>query len=208
MAASDAKQGNAGLATSRIEALTDGIFAFAMTLLVLDLQLPDGTPTAGVDLYKLLLGQSDRFFNYFLSFVLLAVFWVVHNQHFHHIKKSDTKLLWINIFLLMFIVLMPFSTSLVGDYDNNTVAEAAFALNMFVIGALFLANWAYATLGFRLVDKTVTRGEHVREGLARSLTIPLVSLIALFLAFVSPGLSPYSYLIIPVFEFGRRFKKK
>jgi uncharacterized membrane protein len=80
-----------GMTTHRIEALTDGIYAIAMTLLVLNLALP-GTETylaQTVELRDLLFGQAHKFFNYALSFILLAVFWIIHHDQFHFIKRTN-----------------------------------------------------------------------------------------------------------------------
>ena len=79
-----------GLTPRRLEALTDGIFAIAMTLLVLTLNI--GKITEGLtsaSLHKLLLEQIPKFYNYALSFVLLAIFWMVHHQQFHFIKQTN-----------------------------------------------------------------------------------------------------------------------
>jgi uncharacterized membrane protein len=193
----EAFESESGMTTHRIEALTDGIFAFAMTLLVLTLNLPDsGKTLTSTGLHQILLGQADKFFNYALSFVLLAVFWIVHHQQFHSIKRTDGIHLWINILTLMFVALMPFSTTLVGAYSKNWVAESFFDLNMFSIGMLFYFNWAYATAGHRLVDKELDPARIAVAG-RRSLVMPAVSLFAVAASFYNPDLSSYAYLLIP-----------
>ena len=106
------------LTTRRIEALADCIFAFAMTLLVLTLTLPDVMQTK-LSLSQLLVAQWPKFFNYALSFLLLAVFWVIHHQQFHVIRRTDSRHVWINVGILMFVALMPFSTDVVGDYGGE-----------------------------------------------------------------------------------------
>ncbi len=77
---------------------------------------------SAIDRPNLLYSQMHRFFNYALSFLLLSIFWIVHHQQFHVIKRSDQRLLWINIFILMFVALMPFSTDLVGDFNQTIEA--------------------------------------------------------------------------------------
>src|SRR3989339_918751 len=185
-----------GLGTNRIEGLTDGIFAFSMTLLVMTINLPD--PAAHlVPLSQLLISQSDKFYNYGLSFVLIAVVWLIHHQQFHVIRRTDHSHLWINIFLLMFVALIPFSTSLIGDYPRSAAAEIFFDLNLFVVGSLLFLNWAYATLGHRLVDREMEE-ERIRSGWRRTLVMPLAALLAIGLAFFNPAYSSYAYLLIPV----------
>ena len=192
------------LSTHRIEALTDGIFAFAMTLLVINLRFPDTARQSGLGLSSLLFGQIQAFFDYFVSFFLLALFWVMHHQQFHHIRRSNASLLWVNILLLSFIVLVPFSTSLTSDFDGQTPAEAFFAANMFIIGLLFLVNWVYSTWQRRFVDPTL-EDSFIAESTKLNLVIPAVSLLVFFLAFFIPHRSEYFYLLIPLFIYPRKY---
>ncbi|MFA5113886.1 MAG: TMEM175 family protein [Candidatus Margulisiibacteriota bacterium] len=185
------------LSTHRIEGLSDGIFAFAMTLLVLDLQFPDAAASSGISLSSLLFGQIPRFFNFLLSFVLLAVFWVIHTQQFHHIRKMDKLLLWINIGLLAAIVLIPFSASLEGDFEGQMLAELFFAGNMFLVGLFFLANWAYAVKGKHFTDRPLEE-DFINSSLIASMTIPAVSLLAMLGALVFPRHSANIFLLIPL----------
>ncbi|MFC1559583.1 TMEM175 family protein [Candidatus Margulisiibacteriota bacterium] len=187
-----------GMTTKRIEALTDGIFAIAMTLLVLTLDL-DGI-VRGIStskLHEFLLSQSDKFYNYALSFILLAVFWIIHQQQFHHIKKVDWKLLWMNIFMLMFVALIPFSTSLVGEAGNDWMAEVFFDLNMFAVGLFAHLGWWYSTRKHRLVDPELSQ-THITMTTRRSMIVPLIALAAALTALVSPGLSSWVYILIPL----------
>ncbi len=195
----------------RIETLTDGIFAIAMTLLVLTITLPKkGMDLTEVKLHKLLLGQAQEFFNYVLSFLLLAVFWVVHHRQFHCIRHTDTRHLWINIMFLMAVSFVPFSTSLAGDFPNECVAELFFSANMFIIGMLLCGNWAYATKNHRLVDPDLSRG-YIAAGMRRSVVLPFVSFLAIMVSLISPSLSSYVFLLIPIIlsyvNFKRKFEK-
>lgn len=187
-----------GLTTKRIEALTDGIFAIAMTLQVLSLNLPE---TAGIlneaGLHHLLIAQFDKFFNYARSFLLLAIFWIIHHQQFHSIIRTDRKHLWINIFMLMFVALIPFSTTLVGNFNNDWMAEFFFGANLFFVGLFIQLNWYYATVGHRLVRRNFPQ-EKIDIGRKRGMITPLVSLLAMGIAVVNPGLASYAYLLIPI----------
>ena len=189
---------NTGLTTRRLEGLSDGIFAIAMTLLVLTLDMGDvasGLTKEG--LHHLLLAQVPRFYNYALSFVLLAVFWILHHQQSHYIKRTDRRHLWINIFILMFAALIPFSASLMGDYPGDWLAEVFFGANLFVLGALFSLNWHYATAGNRLIEGSLEK-RYINAGKRRGLVTPLVSLLAILVALIRPNYSPYVYLLIPL----------
>ncbi len=183
------------LSTRRLEALTDGIFAFAMTLLILSFDVP-GT-LKGIDAGSFIVSQSDRFFNYFLSFALLAVFWLVNNQIFHHIKKTDQKHMWMNIIALMFVVFIPFSTSLISANPDRTAGEFFFALNIFLVSVSIQLGWVYAAQERRLISEE-SEDEHLRRGVRSGWVSPLVSGLAMITAFVEPKLCSYMYLSIPV----------
>lgn len=99
MAGSSSGAPQHGMTTHRLEALADGIFAIAMTLLVLNLALPESGKGLA-ELRSLLLGQLDKFFSYAVSFILLAILWVRHHEQFHYIKRTDGRHLWINVFFL------------------------------------------------------------------------------------------------------------
>ncbi len=197
-----------GMTTHRIEALTDGIFAIAMTLLVLTLDLPEvGKELTRVGLNNLLIAQIDKFFNYALSFILLSIFWIVHHQQFHFIKRTDRGYLWINIFFLMFVALMPFSTSLVGDYSNDWMAELFFSSNMFALGMFLNLGWAYATKGHRLVEHSLGQ-QRIALGKKRGMITPLISLLAMVLSLIKPQLCSYVYILIPIVLSLPRFRHK
>ncbi|MFC2050634.1 TMEM175 family protein [Chloroflexota bacterium] len=186
------------LTTRRIEALADGIFAIAMTLLVLTLTLPDMAETK-LDLSQLLADQWPKFFNYALSFVLLAIFWIVHHQQFHVIRRTDRGHIWINIGILMFVALMPFSTDVAGDYSGETLAELLFSANLMILGLLFLLNWWYSCRNHRLVDPDLDR-ETIAGGIRRNCVIPVVAAISMVLSFFIPRWGLTAYMLIPIIQ--------
>jgi uncharacterized membrane protein len=191
--------------TKRIENLADGIFAISMTLLVLNLSFPlvhGGTES----LLKMLASQTTDFLSYGLSFILLAIFWIMHHQQFHYIQHTDSKHLWINVFILMFVALVPFSTSLIGDYDMNMIAHVFFSSNILIIGFLFLINWVYATDKYRLVRHDLDRQIIVNTVWYISV-IPIVSLAALIVSLFSPFGSVWLFILIPIIQFLKPFRK-
>jgi uncharacterized membrane protein len=186
------------LTTRRIEALADGIFAIAMTLLVLTLTLPDATQTK-LSLSQLMAEQWPKFFNYALSFLLLAIFWVIHNQEFHVIRRTDRGHIWINIGILMFVALMPFSTDVTGSYSNETLAEILFSANLLILGLLFLLNWWYACSNHRLVDPDLSR-ETIATGMRRSCVTPIIAAISIVLSFFIPRWALTVYILVPIIQ--------
>ena len=190
---------NVWMTTKRIETLVDGIFAIAMTLLVLNLEIPQftGLVTNAV-IWNALVDLWPKMFTYGLSFVLLAIFWRVNHQQFYLIKKSDTPLLWINIIWLMFVALVPFSTSLVGEYGEFEISELFFQINFLLIGILFNLNWRYAA-SRGLLDKSVTQ-ERIERVKRINLVLPIAAAIAIILVFIIPSYSSLAYLSIFIFK--------
>ena len=188
------------MTTNRIDALTDGVFAIAMTLLVLNLALPEvGKGLTHADLLNLLSEQRIKFFNYALSFMLLAIFWVRHHRQSHFIKRTDSKYLWMSIFFLMFVALIPFSASLVSDYDNEPLAQVFFGSNILVLGMLLVSSWIYATNHHRLVDRDIEPHE-IALVKKRGMVTAFFCVLAMGLSFINPKISPYIYILIPFFQ--------
>lgn len=186
------------LTTQRIEALTDGIFAIAMTLLVLNLHLPKiSSDLAAKELSKQLFGLWPHFQGYATSFILLAVFWIVHHKQFRAIKRANEVSLWMNILALLFVALIPFSTSLSGEYGNQQIAVVFFECNLLAAGLIFYLQWRYATNNHRLVDPGLDP-QSIALARKRNLFIPIVSLLAIGVSFISPEWSTTTYLIIPL----------
>lgn len=129
------------LSKNRIEALTDGIFAIAMTLLVLAIEVPQSLALPPVqDLLSTLIPDVIP---YVISFLALAVLWVLHHQQFHHIRVVDHTMLWLNIFWLLLVGLIPFTTSLADTYSGSRFADIPFALNLFMVSLLLFAQWQH-----------------------------------------------------------------
>ena len=146
---------SAGLTTDRIQALGDSIFAFAMTLLVLNFRLPTATgplTTAG----HVLVGLIPQFIIYVLSFIGLGVLWVAHHKQYNWIQRSNRTFLWINIFFFMFIVLVPFFTDLLATYPADILAVIFYGLNLIVCTSILYLHWWYATDKHTLVVTNAT----------------------------------------------------
>ncbi len=188
-----------GLTTHRLESLSDGIFAFAMTLLVLDLKIPKIAEAA---LSQGLLGHELRdllpkFLSYIASFFQLGVFWIGHHAYSHFIKRADRLFLWINLTFLFFIVLVPFSTDLLGDYPNHKLAVAIYGCNMLALGCSLYGIWAYATHDHRLVGRELEK-EVVSLGKRRILRGIISYTFALFVTVLAPGISFIIYILVPL----------
>lgn len=193
------KSRNVLLKTNRIEALSDGIFAIAMTILVLsfDILLEPSTAHTDVSLYAKLVSLWPEFLHYVQSFLILGCLWIQHHNQLHFIKSADTKILIINILALMFVALIPFTTALVGDYGHIRIAAWLFELNLLFAGLMLFANWMYATHVKRFVDPE-TDSYTVEYYRKRVLITPVVSLLAIAVTFLNARLGPMLFFAIPV----------
>jgi TMEM175 potassium channel family protein len=141
------------LSPARLSALTDGIFAIAMTLLVLNLAVPElPAATAAAQLPHALLALWPKLLSYALSFVVVGVYWVGQHNQFHFLRWVDRPFLWLNLLFLLAVCTIPFSAALLGAYMWVPLAVAIYGLNLAAVGAVLYAIWRYATDGHRLVD--------------------------------------------------------
>jgi uncharacterized membrane protein len=186
------------LTTSRIETLADGIFAISMTLLVLGLTIP---PAKGGNPDEILRGYLHDdwrdLFNFIKSFLLLAIFWIIHHRQFHSLRRADENFLWLNIFFLMFIVLVPFSTTVESEYSNIQLAVLIFHTNLLAIGICSYLITAYAMVGHRLISMDVSQLQ-ISRARKRSMVVPGTALLAIGISFISPTWSSLAYLLIPL----------
>ena len=136
---------------NRIEALTDGVFAFAMTLLVTSLILPHSADAPALTAAGALTLLLPDFIHYVIAFFILAAFWTAHHLQFNQIRFITRPFLTLNIIGLFFVTLVPFTTSFVGDYPD-TLASIVFELNLMVLGLMMFVQWYYATHNRRLIS--------------------------------------------------------
>ena len=193
-----ATKSTSSLSLNRIEALIDGIFAIAMTLLVLSISLPDKEiHFTSEKLHHFLLGQLNEILTYALSFFLLANYWVILHRQFHHFRKTDNRHLWIIMGFLLIACLVPYTTSLTSDFPTDWMVQTYFGVNILILGLFVTFNWKYATTNRRLVDPNLP-DELIKRGITRGTITPIVALAAIVVAMFAPGYSGYTYLLIPV----------
>lgn len=181
--------------TKRLETLVDGIFAIAMTLLVLGLAVPTiHPPITNASVEAAIIKLLPNFISLVVSFVLLGVFWKIHHRIFKQINKMNGTLLWINLIWLLFIVLVPFSASLTGDYGQVTISNVIFNINMLGVAVLLYLNWHYADhknfIHEKIPDHQITFTKVL------NLTFIVVAIIAIGLSYVIPNYSQIVYLIM------------
>jgi uncharacterized membrane protein len=171
------------LSKNRLEAFSDGVFAVAITLLVLEIGIPEGN-----DLWEKLGDEWPSFAAFFVSFWVIGIIWVNHHGVIDHLKRADRGVLYLNLFLLMSVVLIPFATALMAQNlnsgDDEHVAAAVYAVSFVLMAVAFGVLWEYITrhrekLGVELTDEEVRR-----RSLAFQIGNPFYAL-AVIVAFVS-----------------------
>lgn len=146
----------AGSSLDRLAALSDGIFAVAMTLLVLDLRVPvvEGLHTEAA-LWHELGKLRPRLLTYFLSFLTLGIFWVGQQTQLNQLTRSDRNLTWIHLGFLLGVSLMPFSTGLLAEFITYRLAlVVVYWLNLLLLGAVLFASLGYAERSGLMKDDT------------------------------------------------------
>ncbi len=135
----------AGRNLDRIPAISDGIFAVAMTLLVLDLKTPARELIhSNADLMHTLVGMSPEFFTYFVSFLTLGIFWNGQQAQLNFVEASDRNFTWIHLAFLLGISTLPFSTRLLSEFILYRGALLFYWLNILYLGAVLYVSWRYA----------------------------------------------------------------
>jgi uncharacterized membrane protein len=136
----------AGQSAERLAALSDGIFAVAMTLLVLDLRVPAAEAIHSEhDLWRALVALSPRLAMYVMSFLTLGIFWVGQQTQLNHLTRSDRSLSWIHILFLFAVTVTPFSTMLLAEFIVYRLALIAYWLNILFLGSTLYLSWMCAT---------------------------------------------------------------
>ncbi len=190
----------AGIEFNRIVAFSDGVFAIAITLLVLGLLIPQGQP----DLTKALLGQEADLLAYAISFAVIGRLWVAHHRFFAALARFDGTLMGLNLVYLAFLVLVPFTSSVLGDYSRETAAVVLYAVNLACVSLAFQAQIIYA-YRHDLVWPEAREFERRQAGPANFLVAAVFG-VSIPIAFVSPIAA--SVIWVAVFFVGKRLEDR
>jgi len=196
-------------ALDRLLALSDGVFAFAITLLSLDLVLPVVQSATNATLAAALANDFGTFQNFIMSFLVVGLYWANHSRTFRYVTRVDPRLVWINLLLLLFIVLVPFATKVLDEYGNLQVAVAFYALVNAAAGLMGEAAWIYLSRAKTLLEEGIP-AEMLGWFLRRSLIAPAVFILSIPLSFIAPQLAFISWLgmILGVLLIDRRHTRR
>ena len=181
---------------NRIEALSDGIFAIVMTLLILELHVPSlPASAANVEVTAALVTLWPKFLTYVVAFVSLGVFWIAHHIMYHAVRRADRTLLWLNIAFFMFVSLQPFSTSLLNAFPGTLIAPFLFGANLALVGWLLFFQWVYVNSQPGMLAPFVTN-EYRSLVQFRMLAVPIATTLTAVVCFWSAGISVAIYLLL------------
>ncbi len=190
-----------GIGSDRLEALCDGILAVAMTLLVLDIKLEaKDSITTDAHLLQHLLDVERTLTVYFISFIVLGMYWVAHALQFHYVQRVDKGMIWINLAFMLLVTLVPFTTNVMITYDALRLPVIIYGINQLLLAMILLVNINYLARHRRLaepeLDATLVRFIHGR--LLLLATIPALSILV---ALVSPRAALYVYALMIAVHF-------
>jgi uncharacterized membrane protein len=188
------------MTTGRLEAFSDGVFAVAATLLVVELHVPEvGT---GTGLGAALLAQWPSYLTYVTSFGTIGIIWVNHHTLFAHVRRVDRTLLFLNLLLLMTVSVIPFPTALLGRYvtagDDGHLAGAVYGAVMVLMSIAFTALWQHVTRDGRLIGRHLDPRRARQESVLFSAGL-LAYVAGIGLSFVSAQLALLLYALLAVF---------
>jgi len=183
------------LSPGRVAALCDGVFAIAMTILVLNITVPNPAKVPADELPAALRHLAPQVLVYIISFINLGVLWIGQHNQYHFITRADRWFLWINIGYLLLISCVPLSTALLGYYPLERLALAVYGTNLLVATLVLALHWQYATAGGRLTHRVSAMV--VRLAHRRILGTAATYAVAMLLALLMPVAGLVLFLAVP-----------
>jgi uncharacterized membrane protein len=183
----------------RLLALTDGVVAIALTLLVLQLQVPithalEENGNSARALWRALHVDGDELTSYLVSFVVIAQFWLVHHRVLRGMRGHSEGLAWRNFSFLLALTLMPFTSDLLGRYGSNPLALTLFGVNLLAINLSTQWIFHYAVANDLLLDKRRSSHDELAARI-RSLLVTAIVLLTIFLAWVDTNVAKYGWVL-------------
>ena len=171
----------------RLIFLSDGVYAIALTLLAVELVLPESAvELQGPELLKSLLESWPKALAFLTSFTVIANFWVGHNVLFQHVRRVDGGLMWLALLQLLCVAFIPFPTSVIGSHISDPVAQQFYFATLLVTGLVMVALWWYMTSRHRLLEQDLSP-RFVRRTHVISAILPMILVVLMVLVAVGIG---------------------
>src|SRR5215216_1379211 len=174
---------------------SDAIFAFAITLMALSVDIPDlPTNLTQSELLNKLYELLPQFESYVISFAIISIFWVSYHQVFNHIKGSHITMVYLNLLFLLLITLLSLFTSLVINYGTYQIPYVTYCSNVIMTSLLLVLIWWYATK-----NKSLDKNLHpffIKGVFVNLISIPIVFIISIIISFINLDIAQYLWLAI------------
>ena len=185
-------------ALDRIVFFSDAVFAIAITLLALELRVPEmPIDQVATQMPVQLASMTPKFFSFILSFLIIGSYWAAHHRDFQYIKRYDQRLIWINLLLLMFVAFLPFPTAMLGNYPAQQYTVTLYAGCLALMGFVRAGLWWYASRNYRLIDRELDSRKISRMD-RRGLIVPLIFLLSIVVAAFNPFVAMWSWGLVGV----------
>ena len=182
----------------RIVLFSDAVFAIAITLLVIEIKIPGHDAVEAHGLGGALAEMIPLFVGYLVSFLVITLFWVGHMKTWKHVTSATAGMVWLNIFELLFVALMPFTTGMYSEYFGSNLAFSFYCANL--VGIAVFSYWLRAVV-IRREDLVQKLGAHEVAWLRAQTMIAMVVFVAcMLLASVTPWLARYGFIAIFVLQ--------
>lgn len=189
----------------RLRFLADIIFATAMTIMILNIDIPEfGHFTDSKELAAFLLKQLNSMWVFFIAFVVIAVYWMKHLEHFSTILIVNQTFIWFQLLFLASIMLIPFWNTYIEQFPENVAIRVMLSINMVLVGGFsylslnYAANPKHRLLNDNVSDKTI------RETKRQILTEPLIAILAAGLAYINPIWWDVAFILVPLAFMARK----
>jgi uncharacterized membrane protein len=180
----------------RLDALTDGIFAVAMTLLVIELKLPAGVhPERSMELLQALVNLIPKFVGWVISFLVLALFWWGQSRAFHFVKHVNGTLTALNLLLLCFASFLPFASAISGEMPRLIGGQILYSTAMLLMAVSAWLMWRYLYRHPELCEPAMTTGAY-REARFRTMTLMAISVLAVLIASIVPTAGNAAFMLM------------
>jgi uncharacterized membrane protein len=175
---------------------SDAVFAFAITLMALSVDIPDlPTDLTQSELLHKLYDLYPQFESYIISFAVIALFWVSYHQVFNHIKGSHIVMVYLNLLFLLLITLLSLSTSLVINYGNYHIPYVIYSFIVILTSSLLTLIWWHATKDKLLIDKNL-HPLYIKGVMLTLVSIPLVFTVSIFISFINLDIAEIFWLVM------------
>lgn len=190
---------------SRLRFLSDIIFATAMTIMVLNIEIPEfGHITDPKELAGFLLKQLNKMWVFFIAFLVIAVYWIKHLEHFSFIRIVNQSFIWLQLLFLVCIMLIPFWNTYIEQFPENIAIKVLLSINMILVGGFSFLSMNYAANPkHRLLQDNIT-DKSIQEAKRQILAEPAIAILAAGLVYVKPVLWDLAFILVPILFTARK----